>query len=75
MTRPGRRRKVRAVAYHLEEALDDISEAQPRTLAGAAVLLRRVLAAIGDPGKVEARLVGAALGVVAAGKRATGVVT
>ena len=52
-----------------------IAAVRPRTLTGTAVVLRRALAAIGDPGKVEARLVGAALGVVAAGKRVTGVVT
>ncbi len=57
----------------LEEVLDDIAEihefiddARPQTLAGAAVLLRRVLAAIGDPGKGEPRLVGTALGTIEA---------
>ncbi len=44
-------------------------------LAAAVVVLRRTLPAIGDPGRVEARLVGAALGMVAAGRKVTGVVT
>ena len=59
----------------IAELYDLNDNARPRTLTGAAVLLRRALAAIGDPGRLEGRLVGAALGVVAAGKRATGVVT
>ena len=70
------------IGRRLEDVLDDIAEiheliadARPRTLAGAAVLLRRALAAIGDPGRVEARLVGAALRAVDAGTRATRVAT
>ena len=59
----------------IPEIHQEIAEARPQTLAGAAVVLRRALAAIGDPGKVEARLVERVLGVVAAGKRVTGVVT
>ena len=53
------------IGRRLEEVLDDIAEihdliadVRPRTLAGAAILLRRALAAIGGPRKVEARLVG-----------------
>ena len=62
------------IGRRLEDVLDDIAEVQeliadarPRTLAGAAVMLRRALAAIGDPGKVEVRLVVVALGVMGAG--------
>ena len=53
-------------------------------MAGAAVLLRRALAAIeahdckspwAEAGRIEGRLVGAALAVGAAGKRVTGVAT
>ena len=54
------------IGRRLEDVLDDIAEihelmadARPRTLARVAVLLRRALAAIGDPGRVEARLVAA----------------
>ncbi len=59
----------------IAEIHERIADARPRTLAGAAVLLRRALAAIGDTGKVEPRLVGAALGTVEASRRATGVTT
>lgn len=59
------------IGRRLEDVLDNIAEiheliadTRPRTLAGAAVLLRRALAAIGDPRKVESRLVGAALGAI-----------
>ncbi len=70
------------IGRRLEEVLDDIAEiheliadARPRTLAGAAVVHRRALAAIGDPGRLEARLVGAALGTVEASRRVMGVAT
>ncbi len=48
-------RRLEGVLEDIGEVHDDIAAARPRTLAGAAVMLRRALAAIGDPGRVEAR--------------------
>ncbi len=66
MDRAGIGRRLEDVLEDIAEIHELIAEVQPQSLASAAILLRRALAAIGDPGKAEARLVGAALEIVEA---------